>query len=122
MTSFKTKYSVEQRKAEALKIQGKFPDRIPIVIEKAGNCDLPEIDKKKYLVPKDLTVGQFIHVIRKRIKVKPEKAIFIFIDCPNSGYTLPTSTMTVGELAESHSDPSGFLLVVYSSENCFGFF
>ena len=33
----------------------------------------------RYLVPGDLTVGQFVYVIRKRIKLEPEKAIFIFV-------------------------------------------
>jgi GABA(A) receptor-associated protein len=38
-------------------------------------------------VPADLTVGQFVYVIRKRIKLSPERAIFIFIDnkLPPSG-------------------------------------
>ena len=31
-------------------------------------------------MPADLTVGQFVYVIRKRIKLSPEKAIFIFVD------------------------------------------
>ncbi len=30
-------------------------------------------------MPADLTVGQFVYVIRKRIKLSPEKAIFIFV-------------------------------------------
>ena len=34
---------------------------------------------RRYLVPSDLTVGQFVYVIRKRIKVSPEKAIFMFV-------------------------------------------
>ena len=34
----------------------------------------------RYLVPADLTVGQFVYVIRKRIKLNAEKAIFIFVD------------------------------------------
>ena len=33
----------------------------------------------RYLVPGDLTVGQFVYVIRKRIKLTPEKAIFVFV-------------------------------------------
>ena len=33
----------------------------------------------RYLVPADLTVGQFVYVIRKRIKLSSEKAIFIFV-------------------------------------------
>ena len=35
---------------------------------------------RRYLVPADLTVGQFVYVIRKRIKLSPEKAIFIFVN------------------------------------------
>lgn len=31
-------------------------------------------------MPADLTVGQFVYVIRKRIKLPPEQAIFIFIN------------------------------------------
>ena len=30
-------------------------------------------------MPADLTVGQFVYVIRKRIKLSSEKAIFIFV-------------------------------------------
>lgn len=33
----------------------------------------------RYLVPKDLTVGQFVYVVRKRIKLSAEKAIFVFV-------------------------------------------
>lgn len=36
-------------------------------------------DECRYLVPADLTVGQFVYVVRKRIKLSAEKAIFIFV-------------------------------------------
>ncbi|KAJ4833723.1 Autophagy- protein 8f [Turnera subulata] len=68
------------RRAEAARIREKYPDRIPVIVEKAERSDIPNIDKKKYLVPADLTVGQFVYVIRKRIKLSAEKAIFIFVD------------------------------------------
>ena len=38
---------------------------------------LPDIDKNKYLVPKDLTIGQFSYVIRKT-KNNTRTAIFLF--------------------------------------------
>jgi hypothetical protein len=53
--------------------------RRQVIVERAEKTDIPDIDKKKYLVPADLTVGQFVYVIRKRIKLSPEKAIFIFV-------------------------------------------
>lgn len=33
----------------------------------------------RYLVPADLTVGQFVYVVRKRIKLSADKAIFVFV-------------------------------------------
>ncbi len=72
----------EKRKSEAERIRAKYPDRVPVICEKADRTDIPDIDKKKYLVPADLTVGQFHYVIRKRIKLAPEKALFLF--CSNS--------------------------------------
>ena len=33
----------------------KYQDRIPVIVEKASGGDIPDIDKKKYLVPTDLT-------------------------------------------------------------------
>lgn len=33
----------------------------------------------RFLVPADLTVGQFVYVVRKRIKLSAEKAIFVFV-------------------------------------------
>mmetsp|Transcript_14337 Transcript_14337/g.26055 ORF Transcript_14337/g.26055 Transcript_14337/m.26055 type:complete len:109 (-) Transcript_14337:421-747(-) len=79
---FKEEHQLEKRKSEAERIRAKYPDRVPVICEKADRSDIPDIDKKKYLVPADLTVGQFHYVIRKRIKLAPEKALFLF--CSNS--------------------------------------
>ena len=47
-----------------------------------GICiiDLLSCSVCRYLVPADLTVGQFVYVVRKRIKLSPEKAIFVFVN------------------------------------------
>jgi GABA(A) receptor-associated protein len=52
---------------------------VPVICERAAHADIMMIDKKKYLVPTDLTVGQFVYIIRKRMKLSPEKAIFVFV-------------------------------------------
>ena len=39
----------------------RYDDRIPVIVEKAPRADIAEIDKKKYLVPGDLTVAQFTY-------------------------------------------------------------
>ena len=70
--------------------------------------DIATIDKKKYLVPADLTVGQFVYVIRKRIKLSPEKAIFIFVD-----EVLPPTAALMSSIYEEHKDEDGFLYITY---------
>lgn len=113
--TFKQEHSLDKRKAEAARIKEKYPDRIPVIVEKSDKSDIPDIDKKKYLVPSDLTVGQFVYVIRKRIKLSPEKAIFIFVK-----NILPPTAALMSSIYEDHKDEDGFLYITYSGENTFG--
>jgi GABA(A) receptor-associated protein len=110
-------YSIhtEKRKSEAERIRAKYPDRVPVICEKADRSDIPDIDKKKYLVPADLTVGQFHYVIRKRIKLAPEKALFLF--CSNS---IPPNAALMSTVYEEQKDEDGFLYIQYSGESTFG--
>ncbi|KAI8926501.1 autophagy protein Atg8 ubiquitin like protein [Entophlyctis helioformis] len=108
-SKFKDDHPFEKRKLEADRIKEKYPDRIPCIVEKAEKSDIPNIDKKKYLVPCDLTVGQFVWVIRKRIKISSEKAIFIFVN-----NVLPPASSLLSEVYAQHKDEDGFLYIVYS--------
>ncbi|KAB1221803.1 Autophagy-related protein 8C [Morella rubra] len=116
---FVLKFSVfpisERRLAEAARIREKYPDRVPVIVEKAERSDIPDIDKKKYLVPADLTVGQFVYVVRKRIKLSAEKAIFVFVK-----NTLPPTAALMSAIYEENKDEDGFLYMSYSGENTFG--
>jgi GABA(A) receptor-associated protein len=49
-------------------------------------------------------MGQFIYVIRKRIKLKPEQAIFIFVN-----NTIPAATALVSQIYKEHRDADFFL-------------
>jgi GABA(A) receptor-associated protein len=116
---------LEARKASAAAIRAKHPDRIPVIVHKReGDASLPDIDKRKFLVPSDLTIGQFMYVIRKRIKLAPEQAIFLFVasGTPSgkpSGI-LPSSVATLKAVYDQHCAEDGFLYMTYSGENVFG--
>ncbi|CAL9015149.1 unnamed protein product [Prunus brigantina] len=115
--SFKLDHSLERRQAEAGRIREKYPDRVPVIVEKAARSNIPDIDKKKYLVPADLSVGQFVYVVRKRIKLEAEKAIFVFVK-----NTLPPTAAVMSTIYEENKDEDGFLYLTYSGENVFGSF
>jgi Autophagy protein Atg8 ubiquitin like len=36
----------DKRKSEAERIRSKYPDRVPVICEKADRSDIPDIDKK----------------------------------------------------------------------------
>ena len=114
--NFKKENNLQKRIEESKKIIDKYPDRIPIIVEKYKNGkNVPNIDKKKYLVPKDLTLGQFQYVIRKRLKLEPSIAIFLFI----KGTLLPTADL-LSNVYDKYKDEDGFLYITYSGENTFG--
>ncbi len=112
---FKEQHSFEERQAESERIRAKYPDRIPVICERADKSNVADIDKKKYLVPADLTTGQFVYVIRKRLKLPPEQAIFLFVN----GIIPPTAAL-LNQIYEEHKDEDGFLYITYSGENTFG--
>ncbi|KAG0337033.1 ubiquitin-like protein atg8 [Podila humilis] len=114
-SAFQQDHPFEKRQAEAARIRQKYPDRIPVICEKVEKSDIQTIDKKKYLVPMDLTVGQFVYVIRKRIHLTSEKAIFIFVN-----EALPPTAALMSSVYDEHKDQDGFLYITYSGENTFG--
>ncbi|XP_023518800.1 autophagy-related protein 8C-like [Cucurbita pepo subsp. pepo] len=116
-SSFKLGIPLEKRQAEAARIREKYPDRVPVIVEKAGRSKIADIDKNKYLVPADITVGQFVYVVRKRIKLSSEKTIFVFVKD-----TLPSTGALMSAIYEENKDEDGFLYLSYSGENVFGGF
>ena len=112
---FQSNHPFEKRLEESTKIREKYKDRIPIIVLKHETCELPTIDKHKYLVPQDMSFSQFIFVIRKRIQLDPSQSLFSVIN----GKLVNGST-TVGVIYNDLKDNDGFLYVVYTSENTFG--
>ena len=112
--NFKSKYSFEERCKEVTRVLEKYPDRVPIICEKLNN-DQPTLDKSKYLVPWDLTIGQFLWVIRKRMSLTQNQAIYVTIN----GRIPPTSSV-LGHFYNDMKDGDGFLYLKYTTENTFG--
>jgi GABA(A) receptor-associated protein len=116
MYSFKNRYPFKQRKQDCEQILLKYPDRIPVLCEKYPySKNAPDIDKHKYLVGYDLTIGQFMAVIRKRMNLKPEVGLYIFING-----LIPSNSALVQHLFLDFKDNDGFLYIEYDVENTFG--
>ncbi|XP_067010988.2 gamma-aminobutyric acid receptor-associated protein isoform X2 [Anabrus simplex] len=112
---YKDEFPFEKRKAEGEKIRRKYPDRVPVIVERAPWCKLADLDKKKYLVPSDLTVGQFYFLIRKRIHLRPEDALFFFVN-----NVIPPTSSTMGALYKEYHEEDHFLFIAYGDETVYG--
>ena len=114
---FQRKITFQKRLEESKKILAKHPNRIPIIIEKSETCKtIEDIDKKKFLVPHDLTLGQLMYVVRKRLKtLSAETGLFFFIND-----TMQPASALLTQIYNNHKHDDGFLYILYSSENTFG--
>ena len=113
--NFRQQYTLQRRIEERIRMNETFPDRVPIIIERSGVA-VSALDKKKFLVPHNITVGQLSFIIRKKITLTPEKALFLFI-----GGLIPPNSAIVGDVYSKQADPEdGFLYVQYSGESTFG--
>ncbi len=107
----------QARKAESARMLTKYPERICAYVQREKKeTVLPEIVKNKYLIPTNITIGQLIYVIRKRIKLPSEAALFIFVN--NS--IMPAVSETLGEVYKKYASDDGFLYITYAQENTFG--
>ncbi|GMJ09246.1 AUTOPHAGY 8H, AUTOPHAGY 8I [Hibiscus trionum] len=113
--SFKDEFTFDQRLEESRDIIAKYPNRVPVIVERYSKSDLPEMDKQKYLVPRDMSVGQFIHILSSRLRLSPGKALFVFVKD-----TLPQTATLMDSVYESYKEDDGFLYMCYSSEKTFG--
>ena len=79
---------------ESSQIMKRYPHRIPVIIEPRRDT-ITVMDKKKFMVPKELIFAQLFYVVRKRIRMKPEQALFFFTN--NRLITASSSVVDVYE-------------------------
>lgn len=109
--------NTSENRQEYIKIKSKYYDKVPIIV-KPYNNNAPKLKKYKFLVNQDMSVGEFLYVIRNQFKTKQNEAIFMFFR-----NKLLISGMLIKEmehevLQDAKSD--GFTYIYISTENTFG--
>lgn len=118
------------RKLEYERISKKYPDLIPIILQKSAfGSTLPELRKFKFLIPKNLTMSSVMMLIRKHLGNFPDEenkslnekyfsstSIFLF----NSRNELLQGTKEAGILRKECASEDGFVYIQYAAENTMG--
>ena len=113
---FKQTHTMDERKRVSEQLRRQYPSMIPVIVEKDPKSDVPEIERKKFLVAESMTVGTFLIELRRQMtSLRPEQAIYLFVN-----NTSPYGGAKMAQLAQEHLDADGFLYITYSGENSFG--
>lgn len=109
--------TIEIRKEEVLAIRNRFPTKIPIIVQRfCKETHLPHLDKSKFLVPQEITMSQFLTVIRNRMKVTSTQALYLLVN----NRSMISLSLTLAEVYTEYCGPDGFLYVTYASQEVFG--
>ena len=120
ISNYKKTTLLEERKQKSSKMTTLYPDRVPVIVEMSPSSAsygayIASSHKVKYLVPYDITMGQFIKILRDKLKVKPEVALFFFVKNKIFPITSP-----IGNIYKEHVDEDGFLYIEFCEESTFG--
>jgi hypothetical protein len=117
---FQSDFSYQERLEESMRVRAKHPSKVPVICElhpkdeNHGNGAYA-LGKSKYLVNEDLTVAQFMQVIRNKIKLGQNVAIFILVNG-----RMASASQTMNTLYSRYKQTDGFVYIYYSFENVFG--
>jgi GABA(A) receptor-associated protein len=117
----------EENKYYSNRLTYKYPDRIPVVIEKNEHIVL---ENYKYLLPKNITISQFMSIIRTKMNIASKQALFTFVKSYSSSkesynsqketYILVPMSETIENIYNVHKNGDGFLYIKFGIENTFG--
>ena len=92
------------------------PGKIPVIFEKEETSKLEDIKKTRYLLDKNFTVGDFLKMVRKHMKLNEGEALYLSV---KAKYNL-TSEKVMGDIYQLYKDNDGFLYIMYSSQVIMG--
>lgn len=104
--------SFDDRLKESSEVLKKYPDRIPVLVEQHNN---KSNERNKFICPNDINIGNFIMILRNRLKLKSSQSIYIFIN----GKTLSNESL-LSDVYRIYGDTDKFLKIKYSMESFFG--
>ncbi|XP_008168700.1 microtubule-associated proteins 1A/1B light chain 3C [Trachemys scripta elegans] len=114
---FKLRKSFATRLEEVAGIRAKFPTKIPVIVERYQKEKyLPLLDKTKFLVPQELTMTQFITIIRSRMALTATQAFYLLVN----NKSLASMSLTLAEVYRDYKDEDGFVYMTYASQEMFG--
>ena len=97
---YKELHPFEERLAECERLKTQYPDRIPVILEFDEKLnEYQNKTKDRFLVPGDITMGQFMFVIRSQLRLTHSEAVYLIC----RGHCIPNTEIFV-EIGEKYKE------------------
>lgn len=112
----------EKRAELCARMVSTFPDRVPVLVQRVQRRDnpMPDITKHKFLVPKDVTVNEFLWALRVRYMPPIKKGMAFNWHVGMRHMAFVPSSDPIQRMHDQHKSADGFLYVTFSAEPTFG--
>src|SRR5579872_3480983 len=113
---YKSQHTFEKRAKETKDAKTQYPNKLPLIIEKSDTIKNQQLKYKKFLLSKDITVGQLIYILRKEITLDATQGLYLLI----KGSVIPKTSDMICNLYDKYADDDGFLYITYDLELFYG--
>lgn len=117
---FRETYKLERRCNAVKQFMLRYQTKVPVLVFRDPKAtDIPLLARHKFIVPGDITMGEFMSEVRRHFisELHPGQGIFVFVNHD----TLPSLQADMQTIYQRYGDiDDGFLYITYTGENSFG--
>lgn len=96
-------------------VRRRHPNCVLLRMKRRENCTLRPLRRSHFVVPRTLTVGDLMILIRRRLALSPDRALFLLI----AGRMVACSQL-IAHLDTEENREDGVLTAYFTDENAFG--
>lgn len=115
-TDYRQQIPAPRRRAISNRLARDYPEQVPIIVQPTSTKD-PLIAKRRFLAPREMTIGQLLHEVKRHINLHDHQSLLLHTS--QGGVILPVN-LTITQAYSQYRDDDNMLYLMYRTENTFG--
>jgi GABA(A) receptor-associated protein len=127
MSEFRKRFKFEERKEITDKILTKYDDKCPLYLSFDSQLNLKSLKNyNRYIVTSNLTLGQFLLIVKKKINIDATESLTLFIEIYDKNNSkmkdsiIAPLSSSIDSVYNINKNDDGFLYMRLVKENVFG--
>ena len=117
--------SLSERTKSIKILHQKYPNQVAVIVRRMEGSALPELSSNKFIVPKDLSVAQWLYIMRRqKLKINETQNIYFFVDTglqsDGKSVEIMNGVELMSQVFQKAKKEDGAMYVWYREEDTFG--